>query len=108
LAAGRRTSAQRQLRLGEKKFRTLHRHNPDPAGVWPPNSPDLSPIENLWPKLWYEVATKHPKTEEEHEKACKEVFYQLEKGYIDNLLNSFRKRVELCVKARGESINGVF
>ena len=94
--------------LASKKFKCLWRHNPKPEGVWPPNSPDLSPIENLWSRMWYEVARLHPVSAEEQLSACKRVFYQWPRDYLDTLLGSFRERVLLCVKMKGESINSVF
>jgi hypothetical protein len=89
-------------------YKTLQLKADQPIWQWPPNSPDLSPIENLWGHMWSRVAKKHPDTEDEQWAACQEVWNALDPVYVSNLLTSFRRRVQLCVEMQGHCINPVY
>lgn len=71
---------------------------------WPARSPDLNPIENLWGylagKLLLWVRKEHTI---EALKAEVERLLKLDdtRMVIENLLTSFRKRLELCIKCEG-------
>ena len=75
---------------------------------WPPNSPDLSPIENLWGRMWADALKKKPTNIGELWSAVEEVFTSYDDQYIDNLVLSFRRRVMKCVEAKGESIGSEY
>ena len=47
----------------------------------------------------------HPENNEELWKRCKEVFYGFPQQYIDDLVLSFRRRLEKCKEENGESIS---
>ena len=74
---------------------------------WPPNSPDLSPIENSWSEMWRQAVRMKPGTEDELWNEAKKAWDDLETEYIDRLVMSFRRRLELCVLTGGKSINGL-
>lgn len=71
---------------------------------WPSNSPDLSPIENIW-SIWKErVYAKKPKTLESLEEIALEVWNNLEPGLFRNLYESMPNRLNLIIHAKGRRI----
>jgi transposase len=75
---------------------------------WPPNSPDLSPIENLWSRLWADAMKLRPRDADELWSCVETVFNRFDDSYIDALILSFRKRLELVVEHKGESISDCY
>lgn len=71
---------------------------------WPPNSPDLSPIENLWGMLVDEVSRKAPSTKEELARAVKAAFDEMPQENIDDLVRSFSGRLRKCVDCSGGKV----
>ena len=73
---------------------------------WPANSPDLSPIENLWGHMWRLAMDTRPREKEELLAAVNTVFYsQLTAAYIESLVLSFRRRLIKCVELNGSCVN---
>ena len=74
---------------------------------WPPNSPDLSPIENCWSYLWRLVGKIT--TESDRSKiwtSTATVWYQkFSQEYLDKLVLSFRSRLVICLSNEGWPIN---
>ena len=68
---------------------------------WPPQSADLSPIENLWDFLKEKVANRKSQNVEEIWRYTEEEFYQIPNDYISKLYQSLPKRVEAIIKAKG-------
>lgn len=68
---------------------------------WPPNSPDLNPIENLWNELKKRVEKYKPKTREELKSAIIKSWAEIEQQKIDCYLDSMPRRVEACLKLKG-------
>lgn len=77
---------------------------------WPPNSPDLNPIEHLWWALKQKVFELYPelrqmgKTEEAKEafrRACQEAWTLLPDQLFLKLAYSMERRIKACIKARG-------
>jgi len=70
---------------------------------WPPQSPDLNPIEHLWHHINIQLA-KHETTAkgvwEIWERAA-EVWNDIEPGVCQNLIESMLRRVEAVIKAKG-------
>jgi transposase len=75
---------------------------------WPPNSPDLSPIENLWGRMWADALKSKPKDQDSLYAAVEKCFYEYPDEYIDNLVLSFRRRLEAVVEVQGGSISGKY
>ncbi|KAJ6252742.1 transposable element-related [Anaeramoeba flamelloides] len=75
---------------------------------WPPNSPDLNPIENLWGIMGRRISKESPNTERKLEIIVRKVWKNIEWEVIENLINSMEKRLRLVVQLNGESINGYF
>jgi len=69
---------------------------------WPPYSPDLNPIENVWAELDRRVANRHPMTQEELERFTVEEWNGLEQSLIDRYVLSFEARLRKCIAKGGE------
>jgi transposase len=69
---------------------------------WPPNSPDLNPVENLWATIGQEVSFRDPKNltdlKSEIRKAWKKV---ATKDLLHKLLCSMPQRLKAVIKVRG-------
>lgn len=70
---------------------------------WPPNSPDLSPIENVWAWVDAEVAGMGCKTFEEFCKAVDKTFASVPESMLKNLFDSIPKRLKTCIAHKGHS-----
>lgn len=68
---------------------------------WPPNSPDLSPIENVWSYVQQQANKAGCKTFDEFSATVQSTFASLSKSYINNLFDSMKNRVEQCLERKG-------
>ena len=71
---------------------------------WPPNSPDLNPLDyHVWGALLERYRTFHPKPKntDELKKALQLLWDQLPQESINKAVLSFTKRLRACVQARG-------
>jgi transposase len=77
---------------------------------WPPYSPDLNPIENLWKMLKAKIIELHPElkvmkdntTTKQHLINCaKEAWELLEEEMLNKLAEGMQKRVTAIIKAQG-------
>ena len=68
---------------------------------WPSNSPDLSPIENVWAYVDREVAKLGCKTFEEFKAAIDVTFQNVPQSMCQNLIASVPKRLRKCVDLEG-------
>ena len=71
---------------------------------WPPNSPDLNPIENLWGIMKKAVGQTQPESIQELKDIVLTVWDSLDQEVINNLVNSFFNRLRLVLLLKGESI----
>lgn len=78
------------------KLRTL--------GGWPPNSPDLSPIETLWAIIARRVTERGPFGEDELWEFVEEEFANVSEETVAGLLASFAQRVRICRRERGATV----
>ena len=74
---------------------------------WPPNSPDLSPIEILWGAIKLRIYRypEFPKTEAELKDAIKREWASFDMESINSLILSFRYRLLMCKDVGGQSIS---
>jgi len=70
---------------------------------WPPNSPDINIIENLWDHLDRKIRARRPlpRTEDELWEALQEEWYAIDTSFIDKLYESMPDRVRAVYNAHG-------
>ena len=68
---------------------------------WPPNSPDLSPIENVWSYVQQQANKAGCKTFDEFSTTVQSTFASLNKSYINKLFDSMKNRVRQCLERKG-------
>ena len=68
---------------------------------WPPNSPDLNPIEMLWALIKHQLN----KTTGPIEERLLEIWDAFRQQTVDRLVMSFRHRTEMVVSRGGESVS---
>ena len=71
-------------------------------GVWPGNSPDLSPIENLWAIVQEELKKLPDATNwETLIKNVKMAWANISPNILDNLICWMPERIKKCIKVKG-------
>lgn len=73
--------------------------------VWPPQSPDLNPIENLWAILDNKVDKTKVTNKENYFLALKKAWDELDPQHLRNLVESMQKRCQLVIEAKGGHID---
>ena len=71
---------------------------------WPPNSPDLSPIENVWSYVQHHANKAGCKKFEDFSATVKSIFASLSKDHINKLYSSMKQRVNKCLQKQGAKI----
>lgn len=72
-------------------------------GNWPPRSPDLNPIENMWAIVQQEVSKKYtPKDIPQLKNAIERVWKAIPSHVVNNLVVSFEDRKKIVKKNKGE------
>ena len=66
--------------------------------IWPPLSPDLNIIENLWNYMKQKVREKHPATVKELLRQVFEIFLAIRDNYIHRLYRSIPRRIKTVLK----------
>lgn len=72
---------------------------------WPPTSPDMNPIENIWEIIDQRLKNYHIVTTEQLEVAIKDIWSNINTQTCKNLVNSMPKRVKAVKKAKGGNIS---
>ena len=78
---------------------------------FPPNSPDLNPIEHLWSILKTELYKRYPDTmylrgsknavKDELRNRLNTIWWEIDEEVLNHLVDSMPKRVEAVIKAKG-------
>lgn len=69
---------------------------------WPPNSPDLNPIENLWAWLKPQVKLKNPRTAAALWREAVAVWAGVDAAMCKKYMGSFNRRKRLCISKGGD------
>ena len=71
---------------------------------WPPHSPDLSPIENVWGIVQRQVEAMGCPNFTEFEKAVVEKLQNFDRKTLEKMFKGMKGRMELVIKAKGDKI----
>lgn len=82
----------------------LRRNGVRLAPKWPARSCDLSPIEPLWAIMKQRVSSRAPFGEENLTAFIRQEWESLPNTLINSLVDSFKRRCELCIRAGGATI----
>ena len=72
---------------------------------WPPNSPDLNPIENIWSYMKDIIARDYAQVSsaKEMKRIVQDMWEQFTDGQWDKLIESMPNRMEAVIAANGGS-----
>ena len=86
-----------------KVVRNYMREQRIPQLQWPPQSPDLSPIKNLWKKIKNMIGKIRHKIKNigMMERALAEVWPQIKPETLEKLTGTMDKRINACIKNMG-------
>jgi len=75
--------------------------------LWPPQSPDLSPIENIWAFIKNELWNRRAQIKSSSDvwNISNEIVHNLTGSYIRSLYESLPKRIESVIEKKGNRIN---
>ena len=73
---------------------------------WPPKSPDLSPIEQVWNYLKVKISGRHFSSPRQIYEALQEEWNKIPNEIIHNLYTSFWARCYVCHENNGDHLNG--
>ncbi|GBM80699.1 hypothetical protein AVEN_79157-1, partial [Araneus ventricosus] len=70
---------------------------------WPPNSPDLNPIEHIWDVMEWQLRAQTPPSPNISILCdlCLDIWYNLSPAMYQKLVASMPRRVEAVLKANG-------
>lgn len=72
-----------------------------PKRDWPPNSPDLNPIENLWAYLQRQVYAREPRTMSQLQRVIEEEWTNIPVEMVQRLVNSMQRRLAAVIFNKG-------
>uniref|UniRef100_A0A8R1IWU0 Reverse transcriptase domain-containing protein n=1 Tax=Caenorhabditis japonica TaxID=281687 RepID=A0A8R1IWU0_CAEJA len=77
--------------------------------LWPASSPDLNPMDfSVWGMLEGKIAGKVFATVDDLKAALEVAWASIDDGYLRRTVNSVKKRLRACVKARGSNFEILF
>ena len=72
---------------------------------WPPNSPDLNPIENVWGIIKRELQKENISKRSILINRIKEIYINIPYKYIENIVESFVTTLQRCIDFEGDRTN---
>ncbi len=72
---------------------------------WPPQSPDLNPIENVWGYMGIEKRNYHPKNKKDLELILMEIWNNIPSDFLQKLIKGMHTRCLEVIKAKGGHIS---
>lgn len=84
-----------------KEWNSRHNSSVSIIPNWPPNSPDLNLIENVWAIVDSRVKQEGCSSFEEFQETVTRVFNQLEATTLENLFSSMKRRLQSCIELNG-------
>ena len=70
--------------------------------LWPPNSPDLNPVDyRIWGCLQEQVYQKKLRDVDELKQRLVEVWSAFEQSIVDEAIDEWRIRLQACVRVKG-------
>ena len=90
---------------------TLSSATPDfiPSTLWPPNSPELNPVDyKIWSAIEERVYRSKVRDVEDLRGRILQAWDELDQRIIDKAVGEWRKRLRLCVNAAGGQLNTNF
>ena len=72
---------------------------------WPPGSPDLNPIENLWAIIKHKVELENPKNVSELKEKISKIWNEIPYEILGPLIRSVLERLQKCIEVNGETID---
>ena len=76
-----------------------------PVMPWPPQSPDLNPIENLWSILDFQCRGRRPKTAQDLFESLQQAWNSISVEKLQKLVDSMPKRLKAVIAAKGLQTN---
>jgi hypothetical protein len=87
--------------IARKVKNWLHEQHIHFCPDWPPNSPDLNPIENLWAFISRLVLQRCPASREDIEKYVYEEWSKVDRNLVRALIKSMPRRIAAVIRAQG-------
>lgn len=72
---------------------------------WPPQSPDLNPLENLWAILDNRINKSGVTNKNSYFEALQLAWENLDPQHLKNLIESIPRRLQKVIEAKGNQIN---
>ena len=72
---------------------------------WPPNSPDLSPIEIIWSIIKQMLVFFPPKDMDNLKNTIKTIWDSIPKSICQNIIDHTKYRWDLCIKYKGRRLD---
>lgn len=93
---------QNWLRDNCPDFIKVDPHWRNPIGEWPPNSPDLNPLDySVWSILEEKACAKPHSNVESLKRALKKAWKEITLETLEKIVDNFPKRLKACVDANG-------